>query len=163
MRLTVYVVPAPEDVAAARDGIEDLSFDAATGVAEIVGIDIASDDFIRLYQDITSGYKKASEYLLYFMHMAIAALRIQLESGLLTIVVPVADGIINEQKVRDVVLAAAKPIAACLLHTAALGDKTFIPDAELLSTDNGLIELGIEFDIECTHHQTFKENNNDNL
>lgn len=141
--ISVFVVPTDEDVASAREGVEDLAFDATTGLAQIAGMEIASDEWQELYREILADYQTASKFLLYYLHLGLATVKMQLESGLLRLMVPTTDGEPSPSDIARAVLDAAKPIAACLLHIASVGDKLLLSDDEIYQLEDGLFTLGV--------------------
>jgi hypothetical protein len=137
MDLTVYVSPEANDVSDARDGIEELAFDAVMGVANILGIEIASDEFNSLYLELVEAYKETADYLLYFMHMGLLAVKLQLENG--TFAVPV--GVFNPLDLRKRLIDAAKPIAACLLHVVSTKNRLAVSDEDLAALPADVLEV----------------------
>ncbi len=144
--LKVFVVPSEQDVAGARDGVEDLAFDAATGVAQLSGIELASDEFNELYYELVETYTNASKYLLYFLHMGILTVKTQMESGIIRLIIPNM-GEPDPVKISEAIIDAAKPVAACLLHAASAGHKLFLPDSWILQTEDGVLNLGVDFEL----------------
>jgi hypothetical protein len=141
--ISVFVVPQDEDVAMAREGIEDLAFDATTGLAQMANIEIASDEWQELYHEILADYRIASKFLLYYLHLGLTTVKMQLESGLLRLMVPSDDGQPTPMDIARAVIDAAKPVAACLLHVGSVGDKLLIPDDEIAELEGGNINLGV--------------------
>jgi hypothetical protein len=152
MSLAVHVIPTEKDVAPARDGVEDLAFDATTGIAQLVGIQIASDEFNDLYREVLQDYKVASGFLLYFLHLGIASVKMQMETGLMRLVVPSADGTVDPEMVANAILDAAKPIAACLLHIGSVGDKLLLSDEDIAQMEGGSTNLGVDFIVGHTNY-----------
>jgi hypothetical protein len=150
--MDVYVIPVDGDVAMAREGVEDLAFDATTGMAQIAHIEIASDEFNDLYREVLQDYEVASKFLLYFLHMGITTVKLQLETGMLRLLVPTTDGSIDPASVSRAIIDAAKPVAACLLHVGSVGDKLLISDEEIAQLDGGSTNLGVDFQI---HHLNY--------
>lgn len=145
MNFSVYVIPTESDVASARDGVEDLAFDATTGLAQIAQIQIASDEFNDLYREVLKDYQIASNFLLYFLHLGIATVKMQMETGLLRLTVPTPDGTVDHEMVTKAIIDAAKPIAACLLHIGSVGDKLLLSDDDIAQMENGSANLGVPF------------------
>jgi len=141
--LSVFVIPTDDDVADVRDGVEDLAFDATTGLAQIAGMEIASDEWQELYREILADYKTASKFLLYFMHLGLNTVKMQLESGLLRLMIPSSLEEPTPMDIARAVLEAAKPVAACLLHVGSVGDKLLIPDEEIHEMEDGVVNLGV--------------------
>jgi hypothetical protein len=137
----IGLTPTVDDVADARDGIEELSFDAVMGVANVSGIDIGSDEFLELYKELSESYKNAAEYLTYFLHLGLLALKTQLETGVLAITLTSPD----EADAGRRLMEAAKPIAACLLHAAATADRMALSIADL--EDFPADVLQVKFDL----------------
>ena len=145
MSLNVYVVPSDKDVEAARAGVEDLAFDATTGLAQIAQIQIASDEFNDLYREVLADYQIASNFLLYFLHLGITCVKMQMETGLLRLVVPTPTGTVDHEMVANAIIDAAKPIAACLLHVGSVGDKLLLSDEDIAQMEGGSTNLGVPF------------------
>lgn len=141
--ISVFVVPTDDDVADARDGVEDLAFDATTGLAQLAGMEIASDEWQDLYREILADYKTASKFLLYYLHLGLNTVKMQLESGMLRLMVPSALENPTPMDVARAVLEAAKPVAACLLHVGSVGDKLLISDEEVHELEDGVLHLGV--------------------
>jgi len=141
--ISVFVVPTDEDVAPAREGVEDLAFDATTGLAQIAGLEIASDEWQDLYREVLADYQVSSKFLLYYLHLGLNTVKIQLESGMLRLMVPSTDGDPAPVDVARAVIEAAKPIAACLLHVGSVGDKLLIDDDEIHQLTDGVFNLGV--------------------
>lgn len=145
--ITVFVVPQDDDVATARDGVEDLAFDATTGLAQIARIEIASDAWQDLYREILADYQEASKYLLYFLHLGLNTVKMQLETGVLRLMVPSRAGQPDPHDIARAIIEAAKPVAACLLHVGSVGDKLLISDEEIHELEDGVLNLGINVTI----------------
>lgn len=145
--IPVFVVPQDDDVADARAGVEDLAFDATTGLAQIAGMEIASDEWQELYREILADYKEASKFLLYFLHLGLNTVKMQLETGLLRLMVPSRGGKPDPIDVARAVIEAAKPVAACLLHVGSVGDKLLISDEEIHQIEDGVLNLGVNINI----------------
>lgn len=145
MSLAVYVIPTEKDVESARDGVEDLAFDATTGLAQIAQIQIASDEFNDLYREVLNDYQVASGFLLYFLHLGISCVKMQMETGLLRLTVPTPDGTVTHEMVANAIIDAAKPIAACLLHIGSVGDKLLLSDEDITQMEGGSSNLGVDF------------------
>jgi cephalosporin hydroxylase len=143
----LVVVPRESDVAGARDGIEDLSFDAATGIAQLAGIEIASDEFNNMYRYVLDAYSEASQYLYYFVHMGVLTLKNQMDLGLIQLVVPGMGENLDVDKIVDTILAAARPIAAAFLHLMSVGEQMILSDSEIFDLPSGLNNLAVEFHV----------------
>lgn len=141
--MLVLVIPTERDVEAARDALADLAFDAATGLGQVEGIEIASDDWQRLYDEILVQYKEASRYMLYYLHLAITSVKIQIENGLLRLMVPSVTDTPSPSEISYAIVQAAKPLAACLLHVASVGDKLLIPDDEIHQLSDDVLALAV--------------------
>ena len=145
--ISVFVVPQDEDVVTAREGIEDLAFDATTGLAQMANIEIASDEWQELYHEILADYQTASKFLLFYLHLGLTTVKMQLESGILRLMVPSVDGQPTPMEIARAVIDAAKPVAACLLHVGSVRDKLLIPDDEIASLSGGNLNLGVNITV----------------
>lgn len=143
----IVVVPSEDHVAEVRSGVEDLAFDAAAGIAQISDIELASDEFNELYRELIQRYSAVSEYLLYFLHLGVLSLKTQMETGLVHLRSPKSEADQQADVIADCLLNAAKPIAACLLHCAAVGDKMLIPDVEIHQMSGGVLNLAVDFNL----------------
>jgi hypothetical protein len=149
--LRLVVVPREEDVAAVRSGIGDIAFDAATGIAQLADVEIASDEFNVLYRRVRTAYEDTAAYLLYFLHLGVLTVKSQMDMATVNLIVP-ANDIANVDNVVSAILEAAKPVAACLLHTHSVGEEMLISDAEILDLPSGVNALAVDFHLGGHYH-----------
>lgn len=143
----VTVTPSVEEAASGYEGLKDFAFDATMGIGDILNIEVASDEWQELYTKILDEYDTASKFMLYYLHFGVLSVKLQIESGYLKLVVPTYSETPTHQEICDAVMAAAKPIASCLLHLNSVGQRMIIPDAIILSEENGLDRLAVDLTI----------------
>jgi hypothetical protein len=149
--LRLVVVPREEDVAAVRSGIVDIAFDAATGIAQLADVEIASDRFNILYRQVLEAYENTAQYLLYFLHLGVLTVKSQMDLATVNLIVP-AKELADVDSVVSAILEAAKPVAACLLHTHSVGEEMLISDAEILNLPSGVNTLAVDFHLGGHYH-----------
>lgn len=159
--MIVRVTASDDDVVSARDGVNDLAFDAAMGMATIAGIGTGSPRFDTLYRQVLADYTESAKYLLYFMHLGVTSVKLQMETGAIKLVVPTNPAGLEPDMVAEQILKLARPIAACLLHVFSVGDKLLISDNELDMLEDGYESLGIDFNITQLDYNTFRGSENE--
>ena len=143
----VTVTPSVEEAASGYEGLQDFAFDATMGIGDILNIEVASDEWQNLYNKILHEYNAASKFMLYYLHFGVLSVKLQLESGYLKLVVPTDSKTPDQEEIGAAVMAAAKPIASCLLHLNSVGQRMLIPDDIILSEENGLNRLAVDLTI----------------
>lgn len=159
--MIVRVTASDDDVSSAREGVNDLAFDAALGMATISGIGTGSPRFDTLYRQVLTDYTESAKYLLYFMHLGVTSVKLQMETGAIKLVVPASPDGMRADMVAEQILKLARPIAACLLHVFSVGDRLLIADTELDMLEDGSDTLGIDFNITQLDYNTYKEEENE--
>ena len=159
--MIVRVTASDDDVVSAREGVNDLAFDAALGMATIAGIGTGSPRFDTLYRQVLTDYTESAKYLLYFMHLGVTSVKLQMETGAIKLVVPASPDEMRADMVAEQILKLARPIAACLLHVFSVGDRLLIADTELYMLENGYDTLGIDFNITQLDYNTYKGEENE--
>ncbi len=132
-RIDINIDPADIVTPQTDDDVDEMAFGYTKAMAVHHGFELASDEFIELYNMVHENYKSSAERLIYFMHMGLIATQTILQAEHAFISIPEgmdAEG--SEKFTRTNILEISKCVAAALMYLYVTDPSSIPTNGEML-------------------------------